>query len=117
MEWMLLLAVCVHTVWVYTGIIILVSVHIVKIRIPSAIRWLFHELKPFYLPAVGVEIIDSALHGEVHGWNIIWLTIAIATWWFYKDLDEDDRWKKRRKKLSEKISRVGSKLVVVPANS
>jgi hypothetical protein len=78
-------------------------------------RWLFFELRPFYLPALGVYM-GIQLASKVPSW-INWLTFAIdlAIWFFYKDFkDDDDRWRKRRNKASQAIARVGARLVVVP---
>lgn len=42
----------------------------------------------------------------------------LLAWLVYRNLpDDDDRWKKRRKKLSEQVSVVGGRLQVVPVRS
>jgi len=72
------------------------------------------ELRPFYLPAVGVVITRLVLAGEMRGWNIFFEACALANWWFFKDVDDDDRWKRRKAKLVAMVQRQGSRLVVVP---
>ncbi len=78
-------------------------------------RTIWAELRPFYLPAVAVYIGKIVFEGEMSGWNIFFAAAALACWWIYKDVDEDDRWKRRRAKLVEKLERRGSRLVAVPA--
>ena len=84
-------------------------------------RWLNRlawELKPFYLPALGVNLwcrlafYDTPMH-----W-LEWIlqAMGLVTYLFAKHfLDDDDRWKRRAKKARDAIKRVGSRLVVVPA--
>lgn len=117
MRWVVALANCVHIAWTYSGIIIFICKQIAIWSPPPVVRWVFHETRPFYLPAVGIETIHTALTEKILGWNVLWISVAIAAWWIYKDLDEDDRWKRRRKKVSEKVSRIGSRLIVVPASN
>lgn len=78
------------------------------------LRWLFAELRPFYLPAVAIYIADLVISGTVLGWNTLNIFFALVSWWIYKDVDKDDRWKRRKKKLAEKIERRGARLVAVP---
>jgi len=41
--------------------------------------------------------------------------LNLVVWWLYRN-DGDDDWKKKmKKKLAEKVTRVGARLVVVPA--
>jgi len=79
------------------------------------IRGLWAELRPFYLPAVAVLITNHVMAGEMIGWNTFAHTCQIANWFFFKDVDDDDRWKRRKAKLAEKIERRGGRLVVIPA--
>lgn len=76
------------------------------------VREIHNELKPFVLPAIVVIAIfqDGPMSAR-----IINTVFNIAFWWAYKDLDnDDDRWKKRKRKLKDKVQVSGSKLVVVP---
>lgn len=85
-------------------------------RLRAASVWVISELRPFYLPAVGLRIADLVVHGEMTGWNIFFSASALALWWFVKD-EGDDRWKRRRAKVTEKIARRGARLVVLPAGA
>jgi len=78
-------------------------------------RWLWAELRPFYLPAVILRIGLLVMSGEMLGYNTLYMAAALANWFLYKDVDDDDRWKRRKAKLVEKIQRQGAHLVVVPA--
>lgn len=86
-------------------------------RRPAAARWLWAELRPLYLPSVLLLIGNDAMHGEIVGWNALWAALCLVNWWFLKDVDEDDRWKRRRRKVAEKVARMGSRLVVVPVKA
>lgn len=83
-------------------------------RITLFYRTIWAELRPFYLPAAAVWIVDRAVHGEVKGWGAFVVGCTIANWFFFKDLDDDDRWKRRKAKAVEKLERRGSRLVAVP---
>lgn len=76
--------------------------------------WVYHELQPFYIPALVSRTFFDAI------WNngsIIWqglnVVFGILAWYVYKNMDDDDRWKKRMKKLGDKVKSLGHKLVVV----
>lgn len=83
-------------------------------------RNVYHECKPFYWPAVIVMIAGDVYPHSfityvlnwVHWLNLVTFWIA---WIACKDVDDDDRWKRRRRKLAEAVKSIGSKLVVVPA--
>jgi hypothetical protein len=84
-----------------------------------ALRGLRAELRPFFLPASVVLVAIHTGNGEIQGW---WTALndgcRFGLWFIYKDFDnDDDRWKRRRTKLAEKIQRIGARLVVVPVRS
>lgn len=111
---MLVLAYTVHSAWVYSAVYLTLGRSFGWPR-PAWVRWFFHETRPFYLPAVLVEIGDWSLRGTLLGWNTLAAAVALAAWWWFKDADEDDRWRRRLRKVAEKIARAGARLVVVPA--
>jgi hypothetical protein len=84
-------------------------------RPPSSARAVFHELKPFYLPAVVVAYITGCLYaGDViDGRRIGVFAIQLFSWWGYKGEDDDDRWKRRAKKVADRVKVTGGKLAVV----
>ena len=73
------------------------------------------EVHPFIPVAILVNLIIVNWDA---GWGIDLFNTVIAGWaligWFL-DRDNDDRWKRRRKKLAEKVSVRGGKLVTVGA--
>jgi hypothetical protein len=79
-------------------------------------RWLISELRPAYLPAVVVIIASHAGGGTLFGWDGLYDACRVVNWFFFKD-EGDDRWKRRKAKLAEKIQRRGSRLVVVPVGA
>jgi hypothetical protein len=87
---------------------------------PDALRWLWAELRPFYLPACVVGVLETVLAGEGGGfWIWVGHALQFACWWIYKNVDDDDedRWKRRKAKLKEKVAQLGGRLVVVPAGA
>lgn len=106
----------IQVAWVLSGIVLELCKDFGRAK-PSLARRLFAELRPFYLLAVLVSIADLALNGEMLGWNTVFCALNLACWWIYKDADDDDRWKRRRRKVAEKVARLGGRLTVVPAES
>jgi len=78
-------------------------------------KTLILELKPLYwlmLPCYTYHVMNADQPAWVKTVN---LAGALATVWIVNRIDDDDRWKKRRKKLLEKVSQVAGRLVVTPA--
>lgn len=77
-------------------------------------RAIWAELRPFYLLAATIVIAGHVMAGEMMGWNALFDAMKIWVWFQLKDVDEDDRWKRRKRKLAEKIGQRGGRLVVIP---
>ncbi|MCX5066953.1 hypothetical protein OOJ91_13960 [Micromonospora lupini] len=110
------LATGVILAWVFSGLVLSIA-KLLQRGAPSLARNLFHELRPFYLPAVVVAFVASGMLGV--GW-VRWLNLALNlwSWWVFRDLDDDDdRWKRRRKRLVERVSVVDGQLRVVPGGA
>jgi len=83
----------------------------------AGLRWVVSELRPLYLPAVLVLIADYSLRGQLIGWNLLWSAGMVFNWFYFKD-EGDDRWKRRRKKATEKVKALASgRLVAVPVGA
>lgn len=106
----------VQAVWTISGLFIYICKVFGNIEHPwmQGQRWLFAELRPFYLPCTFFHITYLAMTEPMWGWNIVNTFFQLLNWFLYKDVDDDDRWKKRKAKLVEKITRIGSRLVVAP---
>jgi hypothetical protein len=70
-------------------------------------------------PALVYLILDPFAHWacgmRMDGWYWLFELINIYNWYWYRNIgDDDDFWKKKLKKLSEKIAQIGSKLVTLP---
>jgi len=82
-------------------------------RRPPWAKELFSELLPFYLPAVLVGTAFD-LHHHESLWFMFFRACELFNWFVLKDLnDDDDRWKRRKKKAVETIEKVGGRLKVV----
>ena len=76
-------------------------------------RWCWAELRPFFLPAnAGFVVAGYLVSPATLGGSAIALPLGLLVWHFCKDID-DDRWKRRKAKLAEKVARKGDRLVVV----
>jgi hypothetical protein len=81
----------------------------------------FAEFKPLALPALLVgHVVMCVENGDP--WNLARLAgtgWSVACWWVIcrNDKDDDDRWKRRRKRLASKVAVVSGRLQVVPAVS
>lgn len=86
---------------------------------PRTMRTLWAELRPLFLPACFLHTFLG--RGELfipgHWWDLLMESLNYALWFLYKDVIDDDRWRRRREKLSESVQRRGAKLVVVPVKS
>lgn len=85
---------------------------------PQIINTVFFELRPFYLPAIFTTSLIALATGEWNWGHPITLAFSLVNWWLWRnEKDDDDRWKRRREKLAEKVEAVGGKLTVVPVGS
>ncbi len=86
-------------------------------RVIQAWHWFFQEVHPFMPGVFVVWYVASVVKaGETFQPSLgFWLGLNLLMWWLINRDKKDDRWKRRRKKLKEKVARVGTKLVVVPA--
>jgi hypothetical protein len=84
-------------------------------RLVNGARHMYHEIRPFYVFLCCVAAVKYAADG--FNWtDVISNGVHVLNWYLYRDVDDDDdRWKRRREKLREKIEQVGGKLVVAPA--
>jgi hypothetical protein len=79
-------------------------------------RTLKAEAYPFYPAAILIDLgVD--LWGD-HGagfdfYSLVMHTVALLGWLLW-DNDDDERWKRRRRKLAQRVARAGARLVVVP---
>lgn len=81
-------------------------------------RTIWAELKPFYLPAVAVLLFRDIASGDIFGWPALYDVCYIANWFFFRNADDDDRWKRRRDKVAGKVKALASgRLTVVPAGA
>lgn len=112
--WLTVPAEMVIVLWVYNGLILKMWFGRRDHPFLKTPRWVWAELRPFYLPAVVVHIVNLSMLGQVLGWNSFFIACTVLNWWLLKDADDDDRWKRRKRKLAEKIERQGARLVAVP---
>ncbi len=72
------------------------------------------ELYPFVPAALLAWYIALT---AVVGFSVFGSLFLVLCWWYWRQdkKNRNNRWRKRRQKLAEKISRIGSRLVVVPA--
>lgn len=76
-------------------------------------RKFISEVKPFYFPILVVWFVTQTMVKGPHWGTPLMTAWYIVLYFIYKKYD-DDRWKKRKEKLLEKIEVAEGKLVVVP---
>lgn len=88
----------------------------IGLRPPPLIRNVYHELRPFYWPAVVVGLLLGATTeaSVVAGIKVL---LDALVWLLFRNADDDDRWKRRRRRLAQKVAVRGGQLVVVPAGT
>jgi hypothetical protein len=83
--------------------------------VPEPLRTIRAELKPFALPLLLTDQLPG-IATEPSFWKYLFFAIGLYCWWAYRsDEDDDDRWKRRKQKLADKVAEVGGRLQVVPA--
>lgn len=86
-------------------------------RVLAACRFIFHEGKPLYLTSLLVSAAKQAPSGEPSWLTALWLASMVWLYSVYRDADDDDRWKRRKKKLKDAVKALNGRLVVAPAGS
>lgn len=80
------------------------------------LNWVALELKPFFWPLAFCSLLDVFSNPESSLFERVMVTLGvIVSWVIVKNYKDDDRWKRRREKLAEKVSVVGGKLAITPA--
>jgi hypothetical protein len=70
---------------------------------------------------VWIAVPPGVLLGTIHDWHshTPWLVffdaLSLYVWWIYRDWPDENRWKRRGKKLKDAIAIRAGRLVVVPA--
>jgi hypothetical protein len=117
----------VQLAWTAASVCLMVARQLARSAGRRVVGWpvaaaIHRELRPFYLPA--------ALWPEVWGawtnphqvslfWRLAYVVIIVINWFVYKDIgDDDDCWKRRRRKVVGKIRELASgRLTVEPAGA
>jgi len=112
--------------WVgFTWLMAAVPVYLVQVglvdfpstRMSQFFRFVYFELRPFYIPCCTVYwTYQLATH--MAWYSYILLAMQVWNWFMLRDVGgDDDRWKRRAKKLASKVAVQAGKLVVVPARA
>jgi hypothetical protein len=51
-----------------------------------------------------------------YSWMIISFAVALWQWWAYRDWPDENRWKRRGRKLKDAVAERAGRLVVVPSH-
>lgn len=80
---------------------------------------IFYNLKPFAVPLIAAQFVTTvAMSPRINLGADLTLILDVAFWWVCvrRDKDDDDRWRKRGRKLAGKIRALDSgRLAVEPA--
>lgn len=108
-----------HVTWTYAFVVRIVLRGIGR-RVPRIANRVFFEVRPLVpMLLVGRYVIAAVTNGvNGIGWRMVFLALDIAVYVMARrEKDDDDRWKKRLNALSDKVSDLGHRLVVVPGGS
>lgn len=64
---------------------------------------------------VSAPLLDVLNHNEQHWYSSLLYVWNGVVWWLYRDMGDDDDFKKLGKRIKEKVAQMGNKLVVIPA--
>lgn len=83
---------------------------------PGYCRTIAIELKPFRWALVGVrELCWIYIHREMMDTtHLLTLGIDLTFCWYWGRKIDDDRWKRRRQKLADRVAEVAGRLIIVP---
>lgn len=86
-------------------------------RVLDVSQMLWSHTKWPALASIPILYIGSAVFSTLDIWDAAILPLKVWLWWYYRNSGDDDSWKRKAKKLAEKIAEVDGKLTVVPANA
>jgi hypothetical protein len=82
------------------------------------------ELGPFILPAIligyGAMVARGHLTGAVEGFDWVaacLLAIMLFNWWTCRKHGDDNRWRRRRRKATDRVRAAASRLIVEPGGA
>ncbi len=84
-------------------------------KVTRFMQWFRVESWPF-MPVVYIVWYLARAMRDNEGFQptlALWLCFNVYFWWRDKDDRDEDRWKRRRKKIRETLARVGTRLVPV----
>lgn len=114
-----LLALPVAGAWITSIMIWMTVIYLVCQRLGydyPEVRSFLIEIRPLYYPSAALNAWDTMSQADTPAWSKAWILFGVFVgWYLLKSLGDDDRWKRRRKKLLEKVSSVGGRLVITPA--
>lgn len=86
-------------------------------RLHGWVRRVYLEIKPFFLYLLVLDLVADAVRRDLSAWDAILFALNVFNYYNLRNLDDDDRWKRRKAKLKEMVSVADGKLVVVPSPS
>jgi hypothetical protein len=108
-------------VYIYAGLILTIVKSITGqinrdnrlIRVTNAMwRWCKWPSLVYVIAAPVLDVLSGV--GDHHWWTPFLYVWNGWIWWAYRNAGDDDEWKRKAKRLAEKVKQVGTKLVVVP---
>lgn len=102
--------------WMFSGLAIVLAQRLGREPFEK-VRTVYHELRPFYLVLVLGNTVAWLLYGDSHPVDYFTMAMELLIWFLMRDVDDDDRWKRRRKRLTERVAEVGGRLTVVPGGA
>jgi hypothetical protein len=108
--------------WMIAGMVLLLNkpFHPGETVLTTVARTIWAEGRPFYLPAVVADAVLDAVEATTllgQASAIVGLVVGMFCWYVFKDIDDDDRWRRRKRKVANRVAQVGARLQVAPAGA
>jgi hypothetical protein len=75
------------------------------------------EVRPFYLPSTLLWVCHGIVTSGFNYVHLFNVSLALWTWYVYRDDDDDDLWRRRKRQLTQRVWELSGRLVVAPANA
>lgn len=101
----------------YITVGVRLAYHFNRLPSPRLATWIRYELD--YLVPVAITLnalFDPHGRPQHHWWTALMIAWQMFCWWLLRrgDRDDDDRWKRRGRRLRERVAAVRGRLVVQP---
>jgi hypothetical protein len=106
-------------VWCLSGLILLIGRFVARVRrgeprVDRLVLAIWAELRPFYSTCAVLAVVGRYLGGDYDlGATVARAVILTVGWYLFRNVGDDDRWKRRRAKARQAVTVTAAGLRVV----